>query len=80
MLFLTSLWNKFSAFILGALGIIVALIGFYFKAKSDGKNEVRTEIYKENAEQTKEALKNSHNIDIMSDESITNGLQKYTRK
>jgi len=80
MTLLLGIWNKFSTFILGALGIIVALVGFYFKAKSDGKNEVKIEAYKENAEQTKKALKTSHDIGIIGDSAVYTGLQKYTRK
>jgi len=74
------LWNKFSAFILGALAIITALIGFYFKAKSEGKNEVKNEVYKQNAEQNKKALETSHHIGTIDDKSVFSELQKYTRK
>lgn len=79
MIWLTAIWNKFSLYIVGALTILLALLGIYQKGKSEGKNEIKLETFKESAKDTKKALETSHRVDITSDDAVDKQLQLFTR-
>lgn len=79
MVFLAGLWNKFTGYIIAVGAAVVFLLGLWFKAKSEGKNEAKLESFKDQAKDNKKALEISHRVDITTDNDVDKQLQLFTR-
>jgi uncharacterized membrane protein YdjX (TVP38/TMEM64 family) len=85
---IAAIWGRFSAWIIGALGVIAAVVTVYLRGRSAGKEVVRKEVQKrdveeakEHAETIREVANAQSNVVRLPDSDVREQLRsKWTRK
>lgn len=81
MNFLAMLWGKTTAIIVGAVGLLVALLGIRHSIRKGAKEEMSAEIKERALEQIQRGEEIERNFDGMSDDDVLTKLrdQGYIR-
>lgn len=81
MNFLAMLWGKTTAIVVGAVGLLVALLGIRHSIRKGAKDEMSAEIKERALEQIQRGEKIERDFDGMSDDDVITKLrdQGYIR-
>lgn len=83
---ITALWSKFSKWIIGALGIVAAVVAVYLRGRSAGKaveqkkaTQRDLEAAQKHAETIRETIDVETEVSRLPDSDVRERLSKWTR-
>lgn len=84
---ISSLWSRFSTWIIGTLGIIAAVAAVYLRGRSAGKSVEQKKATQRDVEEAKahaEVIRETSKIDSdvarLPDDALRERMRKWTRK